>query len=82
MILTPHDEVQPIFTTGNGISEEVVRTISKLKQEPEWMLDFRLKAFHIFETLPKPKYGPSLEGLNFDAINGSVAKFENQTRPL
>ena len=46
------------------------------------MLDFRLKAFHIFETLPKPKYGPSLEALNFDAINGSVAKFENQTRPL
>ncbi|HFD1748373.1 MULTISPECIES: hypothetical protein [Enterococcus] len=80
--MTKYNQFLQLFTTGNGISEEVVRTISKLKQEPEWMLDFRLKAFHIFETLPKPKYGPSLEGLNFDAINGSVAKFENQTRPL
>lgn len=41
------------------------------------MLDFRLKAFHIFETLPKPKYGPSLEGLNFDAINYFIRSSES-----
>ena len=38
------DDIEPIYTTGEGLSEEVVRNISKAKNEPEWMLDFRLKS--------------------------------------
>ena len=33
------DDIEPIYTTGEGLSEEVVRNISKAKNEPEWMLD-------------------------------------------
>lgn len=38
------DDIKPIYTTGEGLTEEIVRKISEAKNEPEWMLDFRLKA--------------------------------------
>ena len=37
-----HDKDVSVFNTGKGLNEEVVRTISKAKKEPEWMLDIRL----------------------------------------
>ncbi len=39
-----HDEVQPLFMAEKGLSEDLVRYISKTKDEPKWMLDFRLDA--------------------------------------
>ena len=39
-----HEDVTPVYETGMGLSEEVVRTISQVKNEPQWMLDFRLKS--------------------------------------
>ena len=38
------DDVTPVFSTGKGISEDVVRAMSAEKGEPEWMLEFRLKS--------------------------------------
>ena len=40
-----------------GLNEDVVRLISAKKGEPQWMLDFRLKAFHHWETMQEPKWG-------------------------
>ena len=40
------DEDVTIFNTGKGLSEEVIREISKTKEEPEWMLELRLEAYH------------------------------------
>lgn len=40
-----------------GLTEETVRTISRLKGEPEWLLEFRLKAFHTWEKMPLPTWG-------------------------
>jgi Fe-S cluster assembly protein SufB len=60
------DEDVSILNTGKGLSEEVVRTISRLKNEPEWMLEFRLKSYRAFLKLPMPKFGPDLAFLNFD----------------
>ncbi len=51
-----------------GLSEEVIRRISKIKNEPEWMLDIRLKAYKTFIKMSNPKFGPSLEEINFDEI--------------
>ncbi|HAX73322.1 MAG TPA: Fe-S cluster assembly protein SufB [Firmicutes bacterium] len=51
--------------TGKGISEEIVREISSIKNEPEWMLDFRLKAYHHFMKTPMPTWGPDLSEINF-----------------
>lgn len=56
-----HDVDTSILKTGVGLSEDVIRAISSYKQEPEWMLEFRLKAFHIFEKMPMPNFGPKID---------------------
>ena len=61
------DKDTSIVNTGIGLTEEVVREISKLKGEPEWMLEFRLKAFKAFQEMPMPSFGPDLSMLNFDS---------------
>ena len=61
------DEDTSIVNTGIGLTEDVVRQISKLKDEPEWMLEFRLKAFRAFQEMPMPSFGPDLSMLNFDS---------------
>jgi Fe-S cluster assembly protein SufB len=56
------------FKSRKGLDEEVVRQISAIKQEPQWMLDFRLKAYRHFVERPMPGWGPDLSGLNLDEI--------------
>ena len=60
------DEDTSIFNTGKGISREVVETISKIKGEPDWVLQYRLKAFEAFEKMEMQQWGPDLSDLNFD----------------
>jgi len=57
------DEEKHVFRTQPGLSEEVVRQISAQKGEPEWMLEFRLKALKIYESKPMPKWGGDLSKL-------------------
>jgi Fe-S cluster assembly protein SufB len=57
------DEEKPVFRTKPGLSKEVVRQISAHKEEPEWMLDFRLEALEIYESKPMPKWGGDLSQL-------------------
>ncbi|HEX6589843.1 MAG TPA: Fe-S cluster assembly protein SufB [Longimicrobiales bacterium] len=56
-------EDKPVFKAQKGLSEEVVRQISAHKGEPDWMLQFRLKALKIYEKKPMPKWGGDLAGL-------------------
>lgn len=56
------------FKTRKGLDEEVVRQISAMKEEPEWMLEFRLKAYRHFIERPYPNWGPDLSDLNLDEI--------------
>jgi Fe-S cluster assembly protein SufB len=57
-----------IYKSPKGLSEEVIRQISAFKEEPEWMLEFRLKAYRHFIERPMPTWGPDLSGLNLDEI--------------
>ncbi len=59
-------EVENVYDTGHGINEDVVRKISQMKNEPDWMLDIRLKAYHEFAKMNWPKFGPNLDSINFD----------------
>lgn len=59
-----HDNIQPTYSTGRGLTEDVVRKISAEKHEPEWMLEFRLKSYQIYQRLPLPKFGPDLSQLD------------------
>ena len=59
-------EVENIVDTGKGLSEDVIRTISKLKNEPEWMLEFRLKSYKAFLEKENPTWGPDLSEIDFN----------------
>jgi Fe-S cluster assembly protein SufB len=56
------------FKSQKGLNREVVENISRMKGEPEWMLEFRLKALEHFQKRPMPNWGPTLKDLNFDEI--------------
>ncbi len=74
------DEDVSIVKTPKGLNEDVVREISRLKNEPEWMLEFRLKALRAFNAMPLPNYGPDLSFMDFDSFTyfNRVAKGETQ----
>ena len=61
-----------------GLSEEVVRDISALKDEPEWMLDLRLKGLKLFRRKPMPSWGADLTGIDFENIKYFVRSTEKQ----
>ena len=51
-----------------GLTPDIVREISARKEEPAWMLEHRLRSLELYNSLPIPDWGPSLEGLNIDNI--------------
>src|SRR5699024_10559182 len=61
-----HDDVKPKFTTGRGLTEETVRQISAEKNEPQWMLDYRLKSYKTYQKLSMPNFGPDLSDLDLE----------------
>ncbi|QQC60374.1 Fe-S cluster assembly protein SufB [Rothia kristinae] len=61
-----------------GLSEEVVRDISAKKNEPEWMLQLRLKGLKFFDRKPLPTWGADLSGIDFDNIKYFVRSTEKQ----
>ncbi|HMH89807.1 MAG TPA: Fe-S cluster assembly protein SufB, partial [Streptosporangiaceae bacterium] len=61
-----------------GLSEDVVRNISALKNEPEWMLDLRLKGLQLFRRKPMPTWGSDLSGIDFENIKYFVRSTEKQ----
>jgi Fe-S cluster assembly protein SufB len=61
-----------------GLSEDVVRDISARKNEPQWMLDLRLKALRLFDKKPMPAWGSDLTGIDFQNIKYYVKSTEKQ----
>ena len=51
-----------------GLTPEIVEEISRRKDEPEWMLDFRLKSLETYHRMSNPTWGPSIAGLDMDNI--------------
>lgn len=62
------DDAKPVFRTRRGLDAEIVQQISDKKDEPTWMLDFRLKALKHFEQRPMPNWGADLSQLDLDKI--------------
>ena len=60
-----HDDIQAVIDTGKGLNEQVVRQISAYTNEPEWMCEYRVKAYHTFEKMPMPEWGPDLSEIDF-----------------
>ena len=62
------DKIHYAHLLRKGLDEDIVRAISRLKKEPEWMLDKRLKALKIFKSMPMPGWGADLSAIDFDNI--------------
>jgi len=65
-------------TAQRGLSEAVVRNISALKNEPQWILDMRLKGLRLFDRKPMPNWGADLTGIDFQNIKYFVRSTEKQ----
>ncbi len=74
------DQVETVFSTGKGISEDVIREISKQKQEPEWMLQFRLDAYNNFLEQAMPDFGANLDDLDFNEFTYYLKASQNTER--
>ncbi|GEA90190.1 Fe-S cluster assembly protein SufB [Cellulomonas cellasea] len=73
-----HDGDAAGATARRGVDEDVVRNISALKNEPEWMLKTRLKSLRLFDKKPMPWWGSDLSGIDFDNIKYFVRSTEKQ----
>ncbi|MEW6956911.1 Fe-S cluster assembly protein SufB [Trueperella pyogenes] len=71
-----HDDDPAAEAAQRGLNEDVVRNISALKNEPEWMLNKRLRALKLFERRPMPTWGGDLSGIDFDQIKYFVRSTE------
>ncbi|HLT00186.1 MAG TPA: Fe-S cluster assembly protein SufB, partial [Acholeplasma sp.] len=61
-------DAKPVMDTGKGINEDIVKQISTIKKEVDWMTNFRLKAYKQFQTLKNPDWGPDLSFIDFDSF--------------
>ena len=73
-----HDANDAGATARRGLNEDVVRDISSKKNEPDWMLQMRLKGLRLFEKKPMPTWGSNLNGIDFDNIKYFVRSTEKQ----
>jgi len=74
------DKDVSVFRTERGLTREVVEEISRIKNEPKWMLEFRLKALDQFYKMPMPQWGGDLSDLDFDEITYYVKPSERTQR--
>ena len=65
-----------------GLNEDIIRTISRLKEEPEWMLEFRLNAFRKWQSMEMPQWGHlDMPEIDFQDIIYYAAPKKNVDRP-
>ncbi len=69
-----------VYRAKKGLDEEVVRQISGQKEEPQWMLEYRLKALEHFLQRPMPEWGADLSEFNLDEIYNYVRPAEKESR--
>jgi Fe-S cluster assembly protein SufB len=74
------DPDELVFKARKGLDRNVVEQISMMKGEPQWMLDFRLKALAHFEERPMPVWGGDLSTLNLDEIYFYAKPMEEEGR--
>ena len=72
------DEEDYVFKPRKGLNEEIIREMSALKKEPQWMLDFRLRSYKIFQRKPMPNWGGDMSQIYFDDIYYYIKPTEGQ----
>lgn len=62
------NEVRYSYKVDSGLTEDIIRSISSEKNEPEWMTEFRLKSLEIYNQLDVPTWGPDISDLDIENI--------------
>jgi len=68
------------FKSRRGLDQEIVEEISYMKGEPQWMRDFRLRSYKMFEKRPTPQWGGNLNDLDFQNIFYYIKPMQEQGR--
>ena len=74
------DKDVSIFKTDKGLTKEIVKTISERKEEPQWMLEYRLNALKEFYRMPMPTWGGDLSEIDFEDLTYYVKPSEKTER--
>ena len=69
-----------VYRTEKGLTKRIIEEISDQKGEPDWMLEFRLKALDWFLKKPMPKFGPDLSGIDFSDLTYYLKPVEKSER--
>ncbi|HEX2033833.1 MAG TPA: Fe-S cluster assembly protein SufB [Chloroflexota bacterium] len=73
-----HDAENYVYKSGKGLSREIVEMISRMKSEPEWMTERRIKAYEHFLDRRMPGWGADLSTIDFDDIHYYIKPTEGQ----
>lgn len=73
-------DTKHVRDTGKGLTEAIVKEISSIKEEPDWMTEFRLKAFELYRKKPLPTWGPDLSGVDFENITYYIKPSERSEK--
>lgn len=71
------DEERDAYKVDEGLTEAIVEQISREKKDPPWMELFRLQALQIYNEMPVPDWGPSIEGLDMSHIVTYAAEYKD-----
>lgn len=69
-----------VFKSRKGLDEDIIKEISWMKSEPEWMTKFRLHAYRAFLKRPMPQWGGNLNDIDFDNIYYYIKPTDRQER--
>ncbi len=72
------NEEKDVYKVAEGLTPEIVRQISKEKNDPEWMLELRLKSLEIYNNMEMKEWGPPIDGLHMDNIVTYIKPKDNK----
>ncbi len=62
------EDESDFYRVGEGLTADIVELISREKNDPEWMREFRLRSLDLYHKIRVPEWGPPIDGLNMDNI--------------
>ena len=74
------DKDTSVYKTNKGINADIVKEISKIKNEPEWMTEFRLNSYRQFKKAPLPSFSPDLSFLDFDKFTYYIKPSDHSSK--
>ncbi len=72
------DAEEYVYKPKRGLNEDIIREMSWMKGEPDWMLDFRLRSYRLFQRKPMPNWGGDMSEIFFDNIFYYIKPTEGQ----